>query len=128
MGIVPIIDIDRGMTSAARDIDDVCREVGFFQITGHGVEEAVARRAWEASRSFFDLPLDRRLTAARPYGGYPYGYVPISGETLSRSLDDESAPDLKEVFNVGPVASPMTESTEEAFMFSPTPWPAGCQS
>ncbi len=123
--MVPVIDISRNETAVARDLDDVCRDVGFFQITGHAVENALLERTWSTVRSFFDLPLAERLAAERPRPDYPFGYVPIAGETLSNSLGEGGAPDLKEIFNVGPVRRTSTTLTDpdEELLFSPNLWP-----
>ena len=103
---VPIIDLDRDPNLVAKDLDAVCREVGFLQIINHGVDETVGDQAWNAAVDFFDLPLPDRLAVASPHAGYPYGYNAFSTEALSRSLDSVSAADLKEVFNAGPVDAP----------------------
>lgn len=125
MTTVPIIDISRDPTVVGTELDDVCREVGFFQIVGHGASDEVIDPAWRTAAAFFDLPLDERMTVYRPYAGYPYGYVPVSGETLSRSLEVESAPDLKEVYNVGPIHLPDRAFVDdgEAEMFAANLWP-----
>ena len=125
MTIVPVIDVDRDPAAVAGDVDRVCREVGFFQIVGHAVNDHTATEAWAAVAAFFDLPLEQKQSAEPPHAGYPYGYVPVSGETLSRSLDRDSAPDLKEVLNVGPIDSPRHEVTEELehLMFAASLWP-----
>jgi isopenicillin N synthase-like dioxygenase len=126
MSIVPVIDIGREPAVVAPELDAVCRDVGFFQITGHGVPAATIDAAWAATWQFFGLPAEVKLAAERPYAGYPYGYVPIAGETLSRSLGNEAAPDLKEIFNVGPVDAPRHRlvDPDEELLFGATPWPA----
>src|SRR3954447_24173180 len=122
---VPTIDLDREPAVVAVEFDAVCREVGFFQIVNHGSPTEVADAAWDAATAFFDLPLADRMSVVRPSGGYPYGYIPIAEETLTRSLGGESAPDLKEVFNVGPV-DPLDRpfaDAGEAEVYSPNLWP-----
>jgi len=134
MSIVQVIDIGGDTRRVAAELDVVCRRVGFFQITGHGVDESVVAGAWAAATTFFDLPLEQRLDAERPWPGYPYGYVPLSGETLSRSLVDDlsvdatedAAPDLKEVLNIGPIRPPSHQLADdvERLMFAPSLWPS----
>jgi isopenicillin N synthase-like dioxygenase len=122
---VPIIDISRNPDAVGAELDEVCRTVGFFQITGHGLADGVADHAWTAATSFFNLPLDDKLTVVRPDEGYPYGYIPVAGESLSRSVAGSAPPDLKEVFNIGPVTAPdhvMTDP-DEASVYSPNLWP-----
>jgi isopenicillin N synthase-like dioxygenase len=123
---VPIIDISRDPDTVGAELDEVCRTVGFFQITGHGLADDVADRAWAAATSFFDLPLADKLSVACPQAGYPYGYIPVAGESLSRSVAGSAPPDLKEVFNIGPVTAPGHAMTDpdEASVYSPNLWPA----
>jgi isopenicillin N synthase-like dioxygenase len=123
---VPIIDISRDPDTVAAELDEVCRTVGFFQITGHGLADGVADRAWAAATSFFDLPLADKLSVACPQAGYPYGYIPVAGESLSRSVAGSAPPDLKEVFNIGPVTAPGHAMTDpdEASVYSANLWPA----
>lgn len=126
MDSVPTIDLDRAPGIIAAELDDVCREVGFFQIVNHGVPIGIADAAWDTTRAFFDLPLDDRLSVIRPAPGYPYGYIPMAAETLALSLGNASAPDLKESFSIGPV-DPLDRpfiDEGEAETYSPNLWPA----
>lgn len=125
-GTVPVIDISRQPAVVGAELDAVCRDVGFFQITGHAVPEEIADGAWAAARAFFDLPIEERMTVGRRYPTHPYGYAPVAEETLARSLDEGGAPDLKEMLNIGPVdalARPYHDA-DEAEAFDPNRWPA----
>jgi len=160
MSNVPVIDLSGDPAAVGAEIDVVSREVGFFQVVGHGVSSEVVDAAWQAAAGFFDLPLEHRMSVYRPYAGYPYGYVPVGGETLSRSVGAAgaigsrhgrrgnaaasvaggpadgfrasprfvaagSAPDLKEVYNVGPMRGLDREPIDdgEATMFAANLWP-----
>jgi isopenicillin N synthase-like dioxygenase len=125
MPYVPIIDISRDPDVVGAELDEVCRTVGFFQITGHGIDGGVAERAWTTATRFFDLPLGDKLRVARPAEDYPYGYIPVAGESLSQSMTGTAPPDLKEVFNIGPVSPPSHQMTDpdEASVYSPNLWP-----
>ena len=103
-----------------------CRTAGFFQITGHGIPDPVAELAWTAATRFFDLPLEDKLSVARPAPDYPYGYILLAGESLSQSVAGAAPPDLKEVFNAGPPARPPRPlaGPGEAWAYSPSLWPA----
>lgn len=122
---VPVLDLTGDPAQLARTIDEVCTEVGFFQVVGHGVPETVAEAAWEAARAFFDLDLADRLQVASP-PGYPYGYVPFAGESLGRSLGEAAPPDLKEAFGCGPVDPPghVLTDPDERSVLVPNLWPA----
>jgi isopenicillin N synthase-like dioxygenase len=125
MTYVPVIDLDRDRAVVGAELDEVCRNVGFFQVVGHGVPDAVAARAWQATIDFFDLPLDDRLSTKPPSPGYPYGYIPFSGESLSKSLGAESKPDLKEAYSIGPVDAPTwtISGADEGWAWQPNLWP-----
>jgi isopenicillin N synthase-like dioxygenase len=126
MAYVPVIDLDRDPTYVGAQLDDVCRHVGFFQVVGHGVPEVVADRAWQATIDFFDLPLADRLSTKATVAGYPYGYIPFSGESLGKSLGGESKPDLKEAYSIGPVDAPTwtISGADEGWAWQPNLWPA----
>ncbi len=133
---VPLVDLtrfesadDQVRAAAGAELDQACRRIGFFAVTGHGVPESTVAQAHSAALAFFDLPESDRLTAAKPYPHYPYGYVPFSVEALNRSIGGVGAPDLKETYNVGPVDSPprppaeMVDDDERA-VWAPTIWPS----
>jgi len=121
MSYVPVIDLSRDPAVVGAELDEVCTNVGFFQVVGHGVSERVAERAWDAMIAFFDLPLEERLAVKSQAAGYPYGYIPFSAESLSKSLGEASKPDLKEAFSIGPVDVP-TKFQGEAFQSTPEGW------
>lgn len=98
---VPTISIDRDPAVVGREFDETLREVGFFQITDHGVEDAVADACWDAAREFFDQPLESKLAVEREQGAL-YGYFPMLSESLAASMDAMAPGDLKESFNMGP--------------------------
>ena len=131
---VPVVDLSglreggASADDAGAAIDDACRSVGFFSVTGHGVDHDVIERAHRAAQAFFDLPEEARLGAAKPSPTAPYGYVPFSAEALNRSIGGAGPPDLKETYNVGPVGAPprpLSEMTDpdERDVWAPTVWP-----
>ena len=109
----------------ARRVDGVCRETGFLAIMGHGVSAQIISGAWDAARTFFDLPLEKKLEVKMPYVGYPYGYSPLQAEALAKSLGDETPPDLKESLSIGPLhAAPRDENDPNAdFRYAQNLWP-----
>lgn len=135
MGI-PVIDLsgfedgsDETRRRIANDLDRACTEVGFFSLVGHGVDDDVVLRAHDAARRFFALPLDDRLTAAKPDPTYPYGFAPFSSETLHKSLGGVTRPDLKEAYSIGPPGAPPRPHAEmtdpdERDVWAPTIWPS----
>ena len=110
MNEVPLIDLTparRGgraerLAVAAR-IDEACREIGFFAISGHGVPARMVDELRASAHAFFALPLADKLVARHPVAGTNRGYHPVGGEALSKANDAAAPPDLKEFFHVGPV-------------------------
>ena len=126
MSYVSVVDISADPAAVGRELDEICRTAGFFQVIGHGVADGVAELAWTTATRFFDLPLEDKLSVARPGPDYPYGYIPLAGESLSQSVAGTAPPDLKEVFNAGPPARPTRPFADpgEAWAYSPSLWPA----
>lgn len=72
---LPLIDIrDLRCTATQRAIDAACREWGFFEIAGHGIDEPTTAALRRAMRAFFALPLSAKhaimRTAENPWGFY----------------------------------------------------------
>ncbi len=126
MSWVPVIDIS-DQISAIPLIRQACEDVGFLSVTGHGVPADLIERTTQTAREFFDLPLADKMTVVMPYAGYPYGYSPLTGESLAASLGYGGHPDLKESFAIGPVDAPTHTITDpdESFAWSPNQWPSG---
>jgi isopenicillin N synthase-like dioxygenase len=108
---VPAVDISPYVTdgtpdekaAAAAAIDIACRQVGFIQIHGHGIDPAVSSGLAEAMDAFFTLPMDDKKSWRRP-ASENRGYTPPNSESLSLSLGVESASrmnDFFEAYNVG---------------------------
>jgi isopenicillin N synthase-like dioxygenase len=129
---VPVIDIapflngDKAARRAvAQEVDAACSGLGFLIISGHGVAESLVRDMQAVSRAYFDLPLDEKLKLRMPPDRYR-GYIAPGSEALSYSLGNESPPDLKESFSIGPV-----DADDDAYhraaapgrFFAPNMWP-----
>ncbi|MBD2695222.1 isopenicillin N synthase family oxygenase [Anabaena catenula] len=94
---VPVIDISAlvsrisDRSAVATEIGQVCRDCGFFYITGHGVDEDLQQRLEQISREFFAQDLENKMEIHMALGGKAWrGYFPIGGELTS------GKPDLKE--------------------------------
>jgi isopenicillin N synthase-like dioxygenase len=100
---LPVVDIrDLRRPDTARAIDFACREWGFFQVVGHGIDERILAALRREMRSFFYLPLSAKRavvrTAENPWGFYDreltkhtrdwkqiYDYGPPDGGAIVRS-------------------------------------------
>ena len=111
----------------AREIGRACERIGFFLISGHGVDTSLCERARDASRAFFDLPLEEKLAIRqRPDDKANRGYEPLGTEHLSATIGVETPPDLKESLSFGPLVVPDDPSfhTEAAAPhYAPNIWP-----
>lgn len=122
--MIPVVDL--AGTDRVPSIAAACTTSGFFTIRNHGIDAALLADAWSDARGFFDRPTSDKSEVAMPRPGYPYGWSPIAGETLSRSMGDLAPPDRKESFAIGPVHSPSHDivDPDEEFAWSPNLWPS----
>jgi isopenicillin N synthase-like dioxygenase len=135
-GDFPVIDIAavrQPQVSAAvrleiaRRVASACEEIGFFAVTGHGVPSAVIADLVAQSYAFFDLPLAEKLAVRRPRPEQNRGYIAPGEERLARLRGDETPPDLKELYTIGPFDTPETPyfTGPAAYpSFAPNQWPA----
>ena len=124
MGLVPVVDLTDA--AAPSEIDRAAREVGFFQIVGHGLDPSIEDAAWDAAASVFRLPIEAKMAVAIPDGD-AYGYGPFAIERLAASRGESTPPDLKETFSIGPFAAApasVSDDASAAFVYSPNRWPA----
>jgi isopenicillin N synthase-like dioxygenase len=131
---VPVIDLApaRGGGPSERRrvalaIDEACRAIGFFAISGHGVPEGLVDDVRRRAHAFFELPVGDKLAARHPVEGMNRGYHAAGRETLAAANDGAAPPDLKEYFHVGPVDTgdgPYYTSPLGRRHFEPNLWPA----
>ena len=91
---VPVIDIaDIETPAAAEAIDRACREWGFFQVTGHGIDRQLIVELFAVAREFFAQPRNVKREILRSADN-PWGFF---DEELTKNTRD-----WKEVFDYGP--------------------------
>jgi isopenicillin N synthase-like dioxygenase len=94
-------------------------------ISGHGVEPELVQQTRRAALKFFALPLEDKMRLRSP-PGVSRGYFPPRSEALAQSLENQSPPDLKEAFNIGPVdvgTDAYFAAAEGSSFFASNPWP-----
>jgi isopenicillin N synthase-like dioxygenase len=128
---VPLVDISGFKTGSypersriAARIDQAAREVGFMQITGHGVPDGVVRGLGDAIDAFFGLPLAEKAKWRAPSPDINRGYTGSLDERLSYSLGVASAADLFEAFNIGAPASAFPGVAVDPAHYPENIWPA----
>lgn len=126
---VPVIDIsswtggsghgdDQLESPSARqqvvsEMREACRNVGFFQITNHGVNSEILETTWRTAREFFEQPREVKLVhKTTDEAEYPYGFEETEQLSKGKELDGDSAQDgtdagtgvvdTKETFAIGP--------------------------
>jgi isopenicillin N synthase-like dioxygenase len=113
---IPIIDISpfKNGDATARDrvaeqVAQACVEIGFLIISGHGIPSRTIENMVTVTKAFFALDSKEKRKVARPRPEIIRGYGAMESEGLAYSQDEETPPDLKEVFDVGPMDVPNTE-------------------
>ena len=130
---VPLVDLSGVFEEGPRrdgvvdTIRRACEDVGFLVITGHGVSDEVVENIDAMSRAFFALPEEEKMTYVGPAGVYR-GLTPSQASALALSREDESLPDLCELFTVNRFDDPEValraglREGREGF-FAPNIWP-----
>lgn len=91
---LPVVDVSKLERASVRvAIDAACRNWGFFQITGHGIDPKLITGLRREMRSFFAQPITTKRailrTADNPWGFY------------DRELTQRT-PDWKQIYDYGP--------------------------
>ncbi|KAG2724344.1 hypothetical protein I3843_01G014300 [Carya illinoinensis] len=98
---IPVIDIspllakcndpkmaeDPGVSEVVRQLDQACREAGFFYVKGHGIPDSIIKEVKSVAHKFFELPYEEKLkikmTAATGFRGYQR-----IGENITKGVPD----------------------------------------
>ena len=117
---IPVIDISSSasLDAASEQIDAACRGIGFFAVTGHGVEPELLDGVLAAARQFFAQTLPSKCELAIERSGHHRGFAGVEGELLQPGL----RADFKETTDFGPECSlddPLRSPLE-----GPNQWPA----
>jgi isopenicillin N synthase-like dioxygenase len=106
--LVPVIDIDGWFSGdaaarrrVAQAVDEACRGSGFFQIVGHGIDDAKRQAIKDVADEFFALPESVKRQYEPASREINRGYSGRKSESLSYSIGAPRPPDLAEAFIVG---------------------------
>jgi isopenicillin N synthase-like dioxygenase len=98
---VPIVDIgglrspDRAQREqVAGEIGKAARDVGFFYVTGAGVDGTLFERMLASTKEFFALPVEEKMRSYIGLSTCHRGYVPAGEEGLATGM-----PEMKEAFD-----------------------------
>ncbi|WP_299452278.1 2-oxoglutarate and iron-dependent oxygenase domain-containing protein [uncultured Pigmentiphaga sp.] len=81
---VPVIDLtlihggsERDKAKLTDQIVQVCQDIGFFYVVNHGLSPADMNAPFEAARTFFALPSERKQAIAMAKTRHYRGYLPM---------------------------------------------------
>ena len=115
----------------ASAVDAILQSTGFLLVTGHGVDDALRSRYFDAMRAFFALPIEEKNAIAIGRSDCHRGYVGFATETLEGALagDEDTvgaqlAGDLKETLDTGVEQGPAhPEVVAGTPLHGPNQWP-----
>lgn len=109
---IPNIDISDGLDSVdvIAQLAKACEDWGFFQITGHGIDQGLRRQFFSVMASFFELPRVSKLGLSRTETNF-WGYY--DRELTKNKLD------RKEIYDIDANLDNLTNNAVEF----PVPWP-----
>jgi isopenicillin N synthase-like dioxygenase len=90
MDQVPVVDISNPTATSLADLDRACRDHGFFLLSGHGLDDLIAR-TFAAAPSFFDAPTGVKNSVRRTETN-PLGYT--DRELTKQRRDHKEAFDI----------------------------------
>lgn len=102
------------------ELREVSRELGFFYLTGHGIDTELPKLLLKNSRDFFALPLEEKLSIEMIHSPHFRGYSRIGAE---RTL---GLPDWREQLDIGAELSPVSDpniSPLWTILQGPNQWP-----
>src|SRR5471032_3686637 len=124
--MIPVLDYSQSDEVLAPRLGSAFREIGFVALAGHGVPTETTDALYEAANAFFDMPAVLKKQVARPRLDQNRGYIAYGEETLARLGGEQTPPDHKEIFSIGPFDLPETSyyTSPAAYpSFAPNLWP-----
>lgn len=125
---VPVIDLtpwrtgdEAARSAVAAQVDEALQRIGFFLVTGHGVDERLRAAVRAEARAFFRLPAEVKQRYAVTVGGR--GWLPPGVEANGYAEGTATPPDLKESFAVG-ADQPTGDPEIDSYWFQPNVYPA----
>ena len=89
--MLPVLALDR------LDLDELreaCHDIGFFYVSGHGVDQELCTQVLELSRRFFELPLEEREAIDHIHSPQFRGYTRLADERTNGVRDQREQIDL----------------------------------
>jgi isopenicillin N synthase-like dioxygenase len=130
---MPVVDLGSWRTAGpgaraqvARHVSTACATLGFFQVTGHGVDPDLVGAMLAAHDRLFGLaPSEKRRLLCPPEANR--GYSPSGADPLAQSQGIAAPPDCFEAFNLGrevvDETDPAVAAVRDSFL-APNVWPS----
>lgn len=115
---LPVIDLADPDLDALRT---VTHEIGFFHLTGHGIEQQLTDDLIATARTFFGLPDDDKLEIENVHSPHFRGYTRVGGERTQGYID------WREQLDIGPeraAVDPVDPGRPWDVLHGPNLWPA----
>ncbi len=123
---LPLLDLsqlDAGPQQRQQFLDELrsaARHIGFFYLTGHGIDPALLAQVQQQARAFFALPEADKLAVGMIHSPHFRGYNRAASEIT------RGQPDLREQFDVGAEREPLDVQQHPAAwarLQGPNLWP-----
>lgn len=117
---LPQVDLRDDPGDLRRRLRKAAHDVGFFYLTGHGVESALTREVLEVARRFFALPQAEKDAIAMVRSPHFRGYTRLGGELTRGQVD------WREQIDIGPECAPIAGPGTPDYLWlqGPNQWPA----
>ena len=105
---VPVIDIAPFVNEdvatkreVAATVNRACEDIGFFVITGHGIDTEACERVFACALKFFALSVEEKLEVLKPEGHTSSAYHAFATEAYANKHLIRTPVDLRESFGMG---------------------------
>ena len=130
---VPTVDLSRFVHGDAADrqtvaveVDRICLKIGFLSIIGHGVPDEITKAVYDSLKRFFRGAADSKRLVAQPQADVIRGYIGMGKAAMGVTMGQDTPPDLKETFSIGPMAgadAAYFKAPDSRSHFAPNLWP-----
>ncbi|CAN0918064.1 Probable 2-oxoglutarate-dependent dioxygenase At3g50210 [Linum grandiflorum] len=83
----PDMGSDPGVAQVVQQLDQACREAGFFYVKGHGIPDSLVKEVKSIAHKFFHLPYEEKLKIKMTPGAGYRGYQRV-GENVTKGVPD----------------------------------------
>ncbi|KAI3834199.1 hypothetical protein MKX03_030006 [Papaver bracteatum] len=95
-------DVDnKGVSEVVKQLDQACKEAGFFYMKGHGISDSLIKEVRNMTRKFFDLSYDEKVKIKMSSKTGFRGYQRIGVNVTKGKLDKHEAIDCYREFKPG---------------------------